>query len=160
MIKIDSLKRSGAEDRSIDNGYLYKDIKFDLDLQKNTRNELYSAAKPQDISSLEDARAIINSVKNILTTTPGQKLLNPRFGLDLRSYLFESISNVTSFFIVEDVYESLGLQEPRINLQTVAVTGYPDRSEYSINITLSIPTLEIFDLNLKATLNRDGYVVI
>lgn len=160
MIKIDSLKRSDTEDRSIKNGYLYKDIKFDLELARYTRNELYASSQPQDLNEIQDAQAVVNSIKNILTTTPGEKLLNPTFGLDLRSYLFEPISNVTAFFILEDVYESIDVQEPRVSLQSVSVTADPDNSEYYIDISWSVPSLEIYDLNLKATLNRDGYVVI
>lgn len=160
MITLDGIKRTAQETKAIESGFLYKDIKLDLETSRFVRNELYSEVQPRDLDDIQDAKAIINSVKNIMTTTPGQKLLNPTLGLDLRSYLFEPISSVTSFFIVSDIYESLSRQEPRINLQSATVTGDPDNSQYNIDIIISIPNLDIYDLNLKATLNRDGYVVI
>lgn len=160
MITLKNTKRSAEETKAVEQGYLYKDLKLDLETSRFVRNELYSKSQPRDLDDIQDARAVINSVKNILTTTPGQKLLNPTIGLDLRSYIFEPISSVTAFFIVNDIYESLGRQEPRVTLQSATVTGDLDESQYDIDITISIPNLDIYDLNLKATLNRDGYVVI
>ena len=94
------------------------------------------------------------------TTTPGQKLLNPTIGLDLRSYLFESVSNTISYFIGLDIYNSLGIQEPRVDLNDIEIEGIPDENEYRITIGYSIPGLDIYNLSLNATLNKEGYVVV
>ena len=160
MITLNGVKRTAEETKAIEQGHLYKDIKLDFETSRFLRDELYSETQPRDLDDIQDARAVINAVKNILTTTPGQKLLNPTFGLDLRNYIFEPVSNVTSFFIVSDIYENLGRQEPRIKLESVTVAGDADRSQYDITIILTIPNLDIYGLNLKATLNRDGYVVV
>lgn len=160
MIELDILEQSKPEQRSLERGYLYKDIKFDIEFSRYVRDELYSKAEPKDLAELQDAASVFNAVQNILTTAPGEKLLNPTFGLDLRKYLFEPINTTTSYFIATNVYENLGVQEPRIQLEGVSVTGEPDEAEYYIDILFSIPSLDIYDLNLKATLNRDGYVVI
>jgi hypothetical protein len=40
------------------------------------------------------------------------------------------------------------------------ITENPDQSEYLIDINFSIPTLDIHNLTLNATLNRDGYVAV
>ena len=160
MIELDILKQSRSEERNLQEGYLYKDIQFDLSLSKFTRDELYSKAQPKDLAEIQDAQAVYNAVLNILTTAPGEKLLNPTFGLDLRGYLFEPINTTTSYFIATDVYDNIGAQEPRILLESVSVTGEADEAEYYIDVLFSVPTLDIYNLNLKATLNRDGYVVI
>tara|TARA_R110000796_G_scaffold48911_1_gene117013 strand:- start:16450 stop:16935 length:486 start_codon:yes stop_codon:yes gene_type:complete len=159
-IRLDNIKQDTLEKKSLDQGYLYKDIKFDLDLSKFNRPELYSTQEPRDLNELQDGRAVINSVKNILTTTPGQKLLNPLFGLDLRSYLFESITQTTAYFIAVDIYENLGKQEPRITLQSVLIEGSPDNNTYIIEIEYSIPGLDIYNLSFNATLNKEGYVIV
>jgi phage baseplate assembly protein W len=112
------------------------------------------------LAELQDAASVFNAVRNIMITSPGEKLLNPTFGLDLRKYLFEPINTTTSYFIATDVYNNLGDQEPRIELEGVSVTGIADEAEYYIDILFSVPSLDIYNLNLKATLNRDGYVVI
>jgi len=159
-IRLDNLKQSTTEVNSLESGYLYKDIDLDLSFGRFTKKELYSKTEPNDLSELQDGSAIINSVKNILTTTPGQKLLNPTIGLDLRSYLFESVSNTISYFIGIDIYNSLGVQVPRVELNNINVEGIPDNNEYRIFIGYSIPILNIFNLSLNATLNKEGYVVV
>ena len=159
-VRLDNLKLTSIEKNSLDSGYLYKDIKFDISLTRFNRQELYSSPSPVDIDELQDGHAVINSIKNILTTTPGQKLLNPTFGLDFRSYLFEPINTTTSFFLGQFIYNNIGVQEPRVILEAVEIEGNPDENQYDIQISFSIPKLDIYHLSLNATLNKDGYVVI
>ena len=159
-VRLDNLKPTKLEQASIDNGYLYKDVRIDINFGENLGRELYSSAQPADLNAVFDGQAVINSVKNILTTTPGEKLLNPLLGLDFRSYLFEPISVTTSYFIAQGIYENLGEQEPRVNLQAVEVEGFPEDNEYRIGISYSIPDLNIYNLSLNAALNKDGYVLV
>lgn len=159
-IRLDNLEQPAEEVKSLENGYLYKDIDFDLNFKRFAKKELYSKTEPKDLSEIQDGVAILNSVKNILTTTPGQKLLNPNFGLDLRSYLFEPITSSTAYFINLDVYNSLGVQEPRVSINLIDVEGIPDQNEYHITIGFSIPELNIYNLSLNATLNKEGYVIV
>ena len=159
-VRLDNLERSSIEQKSLQDGYLYKDIKFDLDFSRFVKPELYSESGPKDLAEIQDGQAVINSVKNILTTTPGQKLLNPRLGLDFRSYLFEPINTTTSYFLSQFIYLNLDVQEPRITLNSVSIEGLPEQNQYNIEIGFSIPNLDINNLSLNVTLNRDGYVVV
>ena len=159
-VRLNNLQRSSIEENSLESGYLYKDVKFDLATTRFTKPELYSEQTLKDLDELQDGQAVINSVKNILTTTPGQKLLNPTLGLDFRSYLFEPINSTTSYFLGYYIYNNLGVQEPRITLEKLEIIEDPDYAEYRINITFSIPKLDINGLSLNATLNKDGYVLV
>lgn len=159
-VRLDNLERSSIEQKSLQEGYLYKDIKFDLEFSRYVRPELYSESGPKDLAEIQDGQAVINSVKNILTTTPGQKLLNPLLGLDFRSYLFEPVNTTTSYFLGQFIYLNLGIQEPRITLNNVSIEGLPEENQYNIEIGFSIPNLDINNLSLNATLNKDGYVVV
>ena len=159
-VRLNNLKLSSNEEKSLENGYLFKDVKFDLETTRFGKPFLYSNETLKDIDELQDGQAVINSIKNILTTTPGQKLLNPTFGLDFRSYLFEPVNTTTSFFLAQFIYNNLGVQEPRVNLEGVKITGIEDQNQYNIEITYSIPKLDIYDLSLNATLNKDGYVLV
>lgn len=159
-VRLDNLKLTSLEERSLESGYLYKDVKFDLETSRFGKPALYSDQTLNDINELQDGQAVINAVKNILTTTPGQKLLNPTFGLDFRSYLFEPINTTTSYFLAQFIYGNLGVQEPRITLEGVSIEGMADQNQYNIDILFSIPKLDIYDLSLNATLNKDGYVLV
>ena len=81
-VRLDNLKLTSSEEESLESGYLYKDVKLDLKSTRFGKPQLYSEETLKDLDELQDGQAVINSVKNILTTTPGQKLLNPTFGLD------------------------------------------------------------------------------
>ena len=70
------------------------------------------------------------------------------------------INTTTSYFLNEFIYLNLGVQEPRILLNTVSVKGLPEENQYNIEIGFSIPQLDINNLSLNATLNKDGYVVV
>lgn len=159
-VRLDNLKLTSIEEKSLESGYLYKDVKLDLEMTRFGKSSLYSDQTLNDIDELQDGQSVINAVKNILTTTPGQKLLNPTLGLDFRSYLFEPINTTTSYFLGQFIYSNLGVQEPRINLEGVSIEGIADQNQYNINISFSIPKLDIYNLSLNATLNKDGYVLV
>lgn len=160
MIKLDILKQPDSEERALEKGYLYKDLKMDLEFSRYIREELYAESEPRDLNELLNEQAVFNSVKNILSTSPGQKLLNPTFGLDLRDYLFEPVSSRVAFFIAQDIYFNLGRQEPRITVNGIEITTDEDNNEYNVDIYFSVPTLDVYGLNLKGSLNKDGYVLI
>jgi phage baseplate assembly protein W len=156
-IKLNIVKPTSAIENAIARGYLYKDIRFDLTPSFLQGRELNSTRETTDLDPLFDKEAIINSLKNILSTTPGEKLLNPLFGLDLRDYLFETVSENKAFFLGNAIYTGILVQEPRISVDLVEVIADIDEMEYIINLELSIPELEIYKLTLKGVLSLDGY---
>jgi phage baseplate assembly protein W len=146
--------------QTVENTYLYKDIKFDLEIVFTHSKELYTDLEKGDLKPLFDTAAVINSVKNILTTSPGQKILNPTFGLDLRGYLFETVSETRGYFIGTDIYRGLTTMEPRVKVNNIHVTAIPDDQEYDIDLNISIPSLNVRGISLKGVLNNEGYIFV
>ena len=138
-------------------GFSYKDIALDLQLNYSISGELYKDADQKDLKAVYDVNAVIGAVKNVFTTSPGQKLLNPEFGLDLRRYLFDPVSDTRAFFIGNDILLGLPQQEPRVRVEHIEVIAIIDEQEYDINLRLSIPSLNVSDLSLKGVLNSNGY---
>lgn len=159
-IKLNIVKTPDAVQETLDQGYLYKDVSFDLNLQNTLGGELFRSNDNTDLRSLYDSNAILTSLKNILTTSPGEKLLNPQFGLDLRDYLFESVTETKAFFIGQDILLGLAAQEPRVTLDEITVIAIPEDSSYEITLSLSIPTLKVYEISLKGVLNNDGYTFV
>ena len=159
-IKLNIAQRPTAIQAAIDSGYLYKDIKFDLTSDYLKGNEMYSTRQTKDLACKIDKDAIMTSLKNILTTTPGEKLLNPLFGLDLRDYVFEVVSETKGFFLAQTILNGIATQEPRISADFIEVLADIDEMQYIINLELSIPELEIYQLSLKGVLNIDGYTFV
>lgn len=159
-IKLNTIRTPSTVQETLEQGYLYKDVKFDLNLQSTAGGELFRANDNSDLESLYDSKAIITSLKNILTTSPGEKLLNPQFGLDLRDYLFEPVSENRAFFIGQDILFGLAAQEPRISLDEVLIIAIPEENAYEITLSISIPTLKVYEISLKGVLNNDGYTFV
>lgn len=159
-IKLNIVQRSSDIQAAISSGYLFKDLKFDLSTSYLKGNEMYSSRETIDLAGLIDRDAVVNSLKNILTTTPGEKLLNPLFGLDLRDYLFEVVSENKAFFLAQTILNGIAIQEPRISVDFIEVLADIDEMQYIINLDLSIPQLEIFHFSLKGVLNIDGYTFV
>lgn len=159
-IKLNTIRTPDTVQENLDRGYLYKDVSFDLNLQNTLGGELFRSNDNTDLRSLYDSNAILTSLKNILTTSPGEKLLNPEFGLDLRDYLFESVTETKAFFIGQDILLGLAAQEPRVSLDEITVIAIPEENAYEITLGISIPTLKVYEISLKGILNNDGYVFV
>jgi phage baseplate assembly protein W len=159
-IKLNILKPAIDVENSIKLGYLYKDVMFDLTPSFTNNVELYKDNEQSDLKAIYNAAAVINSIKNILTTSPGEKLLNPLFGVDLRDYLFEPVTETRAFFIGTDLYDGLTIQEPRITIERIDIVAVPDESQYEISLNITIPSLNINNVTLRGVLNNDGYTFI
>ena len=124
--------------------YKYKDIVFDLveDERPNTTS-LYHKVTNTDLRHTVDEGAIMNSIKNIFTTKPGDKLLNPTFGLDLSKWLFEPIDDFRAREIGEVLHAGIEKFEPRVTLKNVTVLTDPENHSYRITLSILIPKLNI-----------------
>ena len=94
---------------------------------------------------------------NLFLTAPGDKILNPEFGLDLRQFVFEPVTANRAFLLQRILYDGIERFEPRVSLQSVVVIPNTDDMEYQITITYSIPTLNVSDARLFGRLNKNGY---
>jgi phage baseplate assembly protein W len=159
-IKINSLKIDKLSDRSLDKNYLYKDLALDLSQQVSFNNQLNRKEYLKDVQALFDVEAVKNSIANALLTSPGEKILNPTYGIDLRQFLFEPIDDFTANIIRDDIEDNLPEMEPRISLKNVEVMGDEDANTYWIYLEIDIPSLDIFGVSLKSQLNSTGYTIL
>lgn len=159
-ITLNVVKPTTETEKSLAAGYLYKDIGLDLKPEYTTNAQLFKTNEKRDLSSMYDVASVINSLKNILTTSPGEKLLNPEFGLDLRDFLFEGVSETSAFFLGKHIYDGLTTQEPRLSVDYIKVVALVDDNTYNIDIDISVPTLNAYNLSLKGVLNIDGYTFV
>jgi phage baseplate assembly protein W len=158
-IKIGSVGVDKATERSINGGFLYKDLSLDLQSDRSFNSQLNKTEYLKDVAALFDVEAIKNSIINAFLTAPGQKILNPTYGVDLRQYLFEPIDDYTTSLIESDIADKLPLAEPRIEVINVTVTGDEENNQYNIELQIDVPSLGITGLSIKSTLATVGYVV-
>ena len=105
--------------------YEYSDVSRGL--QKNQRG---------DIDVDYDANAILQSVRNILSTIPNERVRNP-IGSSLVRYLFEPMTEDTAESIRIEVKQILGQWEPRIQTLKIRVIPDYDRQAYIVKMSIS-----------------------
>ena len=137
--------------------YTYKDLEVDLQINYTKKKPLNGVNEQSDIVVDYDAAAIKNSIFNIFTTAPGQKLLNPTFGLNLLYYLFTGITEENARMLGDTILKGITKFEPRVTVDYINITTYYENQEYTIDLFLSVPSLNIKGLQIKGTLAESGY---
>ncbi len=89
------------------------------------------------------------SVRLILMTEPGERLLRPGFGCGLRGFLFEPNTTTTRALIRDRISRAIGEWEPRVQLEAVNVD--PDPSD-----DRAVSVLIIFRLVSTGNIGRVG----
>lgn len=85
-------------------------------------------------STYETKNAIKVNLINYLLTNKGERYLNPSFGSDLRSLLFENINNDTLDELEEIITSEINTFFPRVEIIDIELTGTPD--EHSVRFYL------------------------
>jgi len=160
LIKLTDISVDEKDDAALDNGYLYKDLFLDLETARYYTRQLEKPVGLKDIEGLYDLESIKNSIANIFLTSPGQKILNPEFGLDLRRYLFEPMNNFTVYEIKDDIKNNLPSQEPRIQLENVEIKGDRENHSYYITLQINVPSLNAYGISFRSLLNSNGYHIL
>jgi len=146
-----------VKSKSAGNEVSYKDVYFDVTEDETPISKtLYGKVTKTDIRHSVDESAIMNSIKNIFNTSPGEKILNPTFGLNLSQWLFEPVSEFRAQEIGEAIFNGLSKWEPRVNLKNVSVVADADNNQYQIKLAITIPQLNI-SRELPAVLNAPGF---
>lgn len=138
--------------------YTYEDLKLDLQFDYTINNELLRRKEIKDLKVDYDYACIRNSIYNMFTTIPGQKILNPVFGLNLMQYIFEEVNETTAQDIGNTIFNNVTIFEPRISGLTVEVIADPDNAQYIINLRFLVPTLNNnSSIQLVGTLSNSGF---
>tara|TARA_B100001123_G_C15313170_1_gene1025189 strand:+ start:978 stop:1457 length:480 start_codon:yes stop_codon:yes gene_type:complete len=152
-----SINLSSLSSRRISK-YTYKDVDLDIKTETNVLPRgLYREENITDIKASLDEAAIKNSLSNIFNTAPGQKLLAPNFGLDLKYYLFDPLSEDIGQNIGETIIQGLKQWEPRVIVNRVHVFTDYDQNQYVITLHIAIPTLNISEAQYTGALNNEGF---
>jgi phage baseplate assembly protein W len=88
----------------------------------------------KDINKNLDEVAIVNSIKNIVSTNHYEKPFQPDFGSNVRRMLFESLDNITASALEREIQQSITNYEPRVKLLSVKVI--PDFENNGFNVEM------------------------
>ena len=144
-----------------ENSHVFKDIQLDLTFSHILGNvPADKSIDSTDVNDIRDIRAIVQSVNNIMSTTPGEKLLNPYLGLDLTKYIFEPVTKQTGDLIARSILKGLGEQEPRVRINHMTVVADVSQHQYNIQFILEFPAVNQEEIALNGVLNRGGFKIL
>lgn len=140
------------------NPYKFADLHIDLESNFVKNSSLFQQPEINDFKLDYDIEAVKNSLVTLFTTMPGQKILNPEYGLDLKQFLFLPMTIMTGNRIRDEIYTQIARFEPRVKVLNVKITMFEDVNEFDIDIYYDIPSLNISNIRLFGTLSNSGYV--
>ena len=95
------------------------------------------------VEMVSDEEDISQSLTILLSTSLGERVMQPDYGCNLNDYVFERLNSTTIGYIKERVANSILYYEPRIVAERIEVTsaGSVDNLEgrFFIEITYTIP---------------------
>jgi phage baseplate assembly protein W len=153
-IVIDGLKATDNKNKPI-----YTDIKLDLLPGSVKSAALFSKNSVNDLVASYDIDAIKNSIYNLFTTVPGQKILNPIYGLNLLQFVFNGITESNSRLMGELILKGIKAFEPRLEVKKIYIFPDMDNMSYEIAIRLDVPSLNITNVTLKGVMSESGFYI-
>jgi phage baseplate assembly protein W len=88
----------------------------------------------KDINKLTAERAVVNSIKNLVSTNHYEKPFNPSFGSNLRRLLFENTDKFTASLIEREITEVIRNYEPRATVSSVIVSPRVDENGFNVQL--------------------------
>lgn len=107
-----------------------------------------------DLTVLKDARAINNSLKNLVLIAPYEVPFRADVGSNAYHMLFELMDEGTGLLLEREIERTIAYNEPRVEVQDITVTANYDSNEYRARIQYKIVgSDEIFEVTqiLKST---------
>jgi Bacteriophage baseplate protein W len=87
----------------------------------------------------DTAEDIDRSMRIVLMTAPGERVMRPRFGCDIWDLLFEPVTPNLLGLIASAVYEALGQWEPRVEVdEVVPVPDVDDGGLVRVTVTYHV----------------------
>ena len=86
-----------------------------------------------------DERDIAESIFILLSTQPGERVMNPEYGCDLHSQVFAGINNTTKTRIEDIVSTAILYHEPRVTVVSITIDVVDILNGHlNVNITYDI----------------------
>ena len=105
-----------------------------------------------DVSLVKDDNAIKQSIRNLVMTSPGEKLFQPWLGCRVKEMLFEPLDMFTAQSIQDEIINTINQHDERIRLTNVEVIPNVGNDRLNISIQykiVGIPIVETVDFVLQ-----------
>ena len=122
----------------------YKDLSFDF------------TANPQtgDVATVRDDVSVKRGIKNILLTSPYERLFQPEVGSGIKKLLFEPMTPITEQRLSDACRDAIDAWETRASVISIAVIPEEEYNPYRVAIKFSINN-SLVEEQIDVLLNRE-----
>ena len=121
------------KDRFIDDQDKRVSVGIDFPLARVVGDDGYFKTTKTTVESIK------NNIKLLLQTEQGERLFQPALGMNLRSVLFNQITEDSRIEIENNIVDTFNIWLPFVELRQIDVdTGRQDQNQIKINITFNI----------------------
>lgn len=92
----------------------------------------------KDVSKHINEYAVINSVKNLISTNFYEKPFRPEIGSSVRNLLFENVDPLVAARLERAIAETITNYEPRVSITNVRAEASPDENLYVVSLSFLI----------------------
>jgi phage baseplate assembly protein W len=86
----------------------------------------------KDVNRHYNEKAVINAVKNLVSTNFYEKPFQPDYGAGIRGLLFEPVDSVFGASIERKLTEAINNYEPRVAIESMTAIPAPDENGYKV----------------------------
>ena len=141
-----------ARQLSIEDGNLASSILTSRQKKYSDIHLLFDKKPSGDIYKKQEAAAVKQSVKNIVSTNPGEKPFNMDFGADITGMLFELSTGIGKYTVKEEIARSVNKFEPRARVLDIECYDNPDANSLRVKVTFRVlATGEVVELETSVS---------
>ena len=113
-----------------------------ITLYQDFKKTLEKSPVSADLTLLKDEDAVKESIRNLILTDRGERLMQPNLGGNITAMLFENITPAVLVLIQSQVRTTIELYEPRAELIDVIATSNIDDNAVRVQITFYITNVQ------------------
>tara|TARA_R100001443_G_scaffold103473_1_gene111852 strand:+ start:623 stop:1018 length:396 start_codon:yes stop_codon:yes gene_type:complete len=99
------------------------------------------------LTMIKDVKKLVSfHLKNLLFTSPGEKISDPSYGVGIKRYLFEPLTGATKNIIKDNIKTQIRTNLSYLNLKGIDVSSSEDDSSVSISIKYQVSGTKISDI--------------
>ena len=101
-------------------------------------NPPFTGGAENILSRQEDERLIKNDILQLLLTVPGERVMRPDYGVNLRNFVFEQMVDNRIMSLKNEIQVQITNQEPRVNIESIVIETDDDNNQMKISIVVSL----------------------
>lgn len=113
-----------------------------ITLYQDFKKNLEKSPVSDDLTVWKDEDSVKESIRNLILTDRGERLMQPNLGGNINAMLFENITPAVLLVIQNSVRTTIELYEPRAELIDVTASSNIDDNTVRVNIAFYISNVQ------------------